>query len=417
MAEAAVLKHVDTVATPPEAVQAPTERAIDEPIDSLFQQTQDEYLRTRYIAKLHNHLMMNVRFSLRDVYEDKIKPEIEAEKGEVPQSGHAISKAIEDILYYRTYSSLRYNAQEMLAQSKQPAVERNLPKMIEAVREISKVKPAGGTLRIDPNFQIPTYIDALDVHLTPGGYHTQFAEDDVAQGFLLGARHAGPAINPGREFGFVANSVVAWIKHKFPHFWPEAILDLGTQWGSNLHVYNAEYPHAELYGVDIAAPGLRYGHAKAEQAGVKMHLSQQNAETTDFADNSFDLVVSSFVLHEIAVKATKNVLKEAHRVLKPGGLMVHVELPPHKSCDPFINFMFDWDTRHNNEPNYRNFRSQDYTKLMAEAGFDLENTFETTIPDVPTTPRDKWLRMVDGEEETPLHGRNAWFIFGGRKAG
>jgi 2-polyprenyl-3-methyl-5-hydroxy-6-metoxy-1,4-benzoquinol methylase len=342
--------------------------ALDTPIDTLFQQTHDEYVRTRYIAKLHNHLMMNVRYGLREVYEDHVEPKLKAELGEVPRSGHEISKAIE------------------------------------------------GNLRLDPAFETPNYITALDVHLIPGGYHTEFAEDDVAQGFLLGARHSGPAINPAREFGFVGYSVAAWLKHRYPEFSPKAILDMGTQWGSNLIAYNKEYPGAELYGIDIAAPSLRYGHAKAEQAGVKIHLSQQNAECTDFADNSFDLVVSSFVLHEIAVKATKNLLAEAHRVLKPGGIMVHVELPPHKSCEPFLNFMFDWDTRHNNEPNYRNFRSQDPSKLMADAGFPAGETFETTIPDLPTTPPDKWQRIVSGEDPAPIHGRGAWFIFGGRKA-
>ncbi len=390
--------------------------ALDTPIDTLFQQTHDEYVRTRYIAKLHNHLMMNVRYGLREVYEDHVEPQLKAEHGEVPQSGHEISKAIEGNLYYRTYSSLRYNAQEMLSQSKQAAVERQLPEMIDVVRDITAAKPTGGTLRLDPAFETPNYVTALDVHLIPGGYHTEFTEDDVAQGFLLGARHSGPAINPAREFGFVGYSVAAWLKHKFPEFSPKAILDMGTQWGSNLIAYNKEYPGAELHGIDIAAPSLRYGHAKAEQAGVKMHLSQQNAEATDFDDNSFDLVVSSFVLHEIAVPATKRLLAEAHRVLKPGGIMVHVELPPHKSCEPFLNFMFDWDTRHNNEPNYRNFRSQDPSKLMAKAGFAPDESFETTIPDLPTTPPDKWQRIVNGEEPAPIHGRGAWFIFGGRKA-
>ena len=387
-----------------------------ENIDNLFQQTHDEYVRTRYIAKLHNHAMMNVRFNVRDAYEASVRPEFERKHGRSPETGHEISKAIEKNLFYRTYSSVRYNAQEMLSQSKQAAVERNLPEMIEVVRNIANQNPTGGTLKTDPDLEIPKYITALDVHLIPGGYHTEFTKDDVAQGFLLGARHGGPQINPGRDFGSVGYSVGAWLKHAYPDFAPSNVLDMGTQGGSNLMACAKEFPGMELYGLDIAAPGLRYGHAKAELAGVKMHLSQQNAEKVNFAYESFDLVVSSFFFHEIAVPATRRILDEAYRVLKPGGVMVNVELPPHKSCEPFLNFMFDWDTQHNNEPNYRNFRSQDPTQLMTGAGFPEDATFERVIPEVAVTSKEDCVAIWDNEVDQPLHGRGGWFVFGSRKA-
>lgn len=385
-------------------------------IDSLFQQTHDEYVRTRFVATLHNHAMMNLRFRVRDSYEKAVKPEFEKEHGREPETGHEISKAIETNTFYRTYSSVRYNAQEMLSLSKQEAVERDLPEMIDLAKDVADKNPAGGSLRTDPDLEMPKYISALDVHLIPGGYHSEFTEDDVAQGVLLGIRHNGPAINPAREFGFVGYSVSTWLKHAYPDFKPANVLDMGTQWGSNLTAYAKEFPGIELYGIDIAAPSLRYGHAKVEQQGVKIHLSQQNAENVDFEDESFDLVVSSFFFHEIAVPATKRILKEAHRVLKPGGIMVNVELPPHKSCEPFLNFMFDWDTHHNNEPNYRNFRSQDPTQLMTGAGFPEAETFETTIPEVATFGEERYQKYLAGEIEAPLHGRGGWFVFGSRKA-
>ncbi|MEQ8734718.1 MAG: class I SAM-dependent methyltransferase [Rhodospirillaceae bacterium] len=384
-------------------------------IDNLFQQTHDEYARSRYVATLHNHALMRVRFDVKDVYEAAVRPAFEQEKGRPPETGHEISKAIKKNLFYRTYSSFRYNAQEMLSQAKQSAVQRKLPEMIAAVKKIANENPTGGTLRTNPNLEIPRYITAQDVHLIPGGYHSEFTEDDVAQGFLTGVK-PGPMVNRGRDFGSVGYSIGAWIKHAYPDFKPASMLDMGTQGGSNLIAYSTVFPDTELYGIDIAAPSLRYGHAKAEQMGVKMHLSQQNAEKIDFEDESFDLVVTSFFFHEIAVPASKRILKEALRVLKPGGLMVNLELPPHKSCEPFLNFMFDWDTNHNNEPNYRRYRSQDPTQLMIEAGFPEVETFERVVPEMAVIPKDDCIAMWDGKMEPPLHGRGGWYIYGSRKA-
>ena len=87
------------------------------------------------------------------------------------------------------------------------------------------------------------------------------------------------------------------------------------------------FPDAHIHAIDIAAPFVRYGHARAESLGVGIHFSQQNAEQTDFEDESFDLIVSHILLHETSAKALRNILRECHRLLRPDGLMVHAEIP------------------------------------------------------------------------------------------
>ena len=49
-----------------------------------------------------------------------------------------------------------------------------------------------------------------------------------------------------------------------------------------------------------------------------------------------------------------------HRVLKPGGVLLTMELPPNTSLDPYEQFYLDWDCYYNNEPFYKAFRDQDY---------------------------------------------------------
>ena len=56
-------------------------------------------------------------------------------------------------------------------------------------------------------------------------------------------------------------------------------------------------------------------------------FSQQNAERTSFDDESMDLVVSHIMLHETSHKAFNNILKESLRLLRPGGIMMHMEQP------------------------------------------------------------------------------------------
>jgi ubiquinone/menaquinone biosynthesis C-methylase UbiE len=390
-------------------------------LDSFLEPTHDEYARQRAVATMHAHALLNLRFDLRQPYEKTVRPKFERANGRPPQNGAEVAQAMEGETCYRIYSSIRYNAQEMGALARQPIIERALPQMIETARVAAKLNPAGGSLRLDPELPIPRYVTALDVHLLPGGTHSEFTADDVAQGAMLGmglSTTSGQGrIHRSRNFAGIGESIAYWLKQKYPDFMPRRVLDMGTTWGANLLAYPKAFPGCEAHGIDVGAPGLRYGHAKAGHAGIPVHFSQQNAEHTDFPDGHFDLVVSSFFLHELPLSATRRVLRESFRLLAPGGILAFMELPPHKACDAFLNFAYDWDTRNNNEPFYAQYRSQDPTELAVAAGFPREATFEVTIPDVTTYDMELYPRFLRGEVDAPPHGRGGWFIFGSRKAG
>ena len=221
---------------------------------------------------------------------------------------------------------MRYNAQEMVWASVREEVERQLPEMISIAEQASHSNSHGGSLTLDPTLAMPDYVDTLDVHLMPGCWQDEHAAGDVAQGAIYA--HGGlvfrGSLIPSKIRSGVAASVSKWLSIRNPDFKPEKILETGCTIGNNLFPYHDVYPDAELYGVDVAAPCLRYAHARAAARGIKVNFSQQNAETLTFADDTFDLVVSSFFFHELSVAATKRVLAECKRVLKPGGLMIHM---------------------------------------------------------------------------------------------
>jgi len=186
--------------------------------------------------------------------------------------------------------------------------------------------------------------------------------------------------------------------------------------GSNTLPYAQVFPEAEVHGIDVGAPMLRFAHARAQDAGLAVHFSQQNAEHTDFPDGHFDLIVSSFFLHELSVRSTRRVLREACRLLAPGGLMLHMELPPANAVDPYYNFFLDWDAYYNNEPHYASFRAQDLAQRVTEAGFAPENFLQFRIANYTDADEETFRRVALGEREAPRHGNGAsWFIFGGRR--
>lgn len=379
-----------------------------------------ELSRQGFVSALRKHIMVDLASEMRGDYESNVKPAYAAKTGSEPSTARDVKKAMETRTLYRMWSSLRYNAQEMVWASVQNGVERALTEMIDLAKGAAAMNPAGGSLRLDPQLEIPRYVSALDVHLMPGCFHTEHTQDDVAQGavqvaggdvFRGGFRHRKG--NPGG----VGESIAHYLKLKHPEFDPRRILDLGCNTGKNLFPYLDVFPNAEAYGVDVGAPLLRYGHAVASYEGHPVHFSQQNAEHLDFEDNTFDIVTSSFFLHELPVKSTQAIFKEAHRVLKPGGLMVHMELPPNSEVDPYYAFYLDWDAgSNNNEPFYAEFRNQDVLEICSEAGFQAEKSLKFLIPNYSSFGCDKFEAFVNGDMPAPQHGNGAsWFIFGSWK--
>ena len=385
-------------------------------IEELFRPTHDERARQGMVSFIRKLAIIDMRRSLKEDYENRIEPQLDRE-GRKPADWQAIEKAVEHENTYCFYSAVRYNAQEMCYLSVQPAVERALPAMVELARDLAVRNPAGGSLRLNPTLELPKYITALDVHLTPGWVHSEHTVDDVAQAAVVsfgGKVFTGQ--HPYRKRpGVVGESIAYWIRKKYPNFAPRRILDLGTTSGKNLLPYCTAFPQAEAHGIDVAAPVLRYGHALAEHEGIAVHFSQQNAEQTDFPDGHFDLIVSSFFFHEVSLKATRKILAECKRLLAPGGLMVHMELPDEASVSPYENFFWNWDTHNNNEPWYTAFRAEDPVALCAAAGFDASRSFKTHIPDIASFGEERYERFMRGELPSPAHGAGGWFVFGAER--
>jgi SAM-dependent methyltransferase len=404
--------------TPASSGAAPSLEGKLSAFDALAAPTHDERSRQQFVSALRKHIIVDMAAEMRREYSERVLPGFEATHRRAPRDGFEVRKAMLPNPYFRAWSALRYTAQEMTWASVRPMIERGLPSMIAAAKVTATATQTAGSLRLDPDLKIPRDMQQLDIHLMPGGFHTELAPDDVAAGALY--THGTAVFFGGFTLrargGGVAKSIAKYLEAAFPEFRPRKILDLGCTTGGNLLPYLEVFPEAEGYGVDVGAPLLRYAHARAESLNMRVHYSQQDAQQLDFPDGAFDIVCSSFFLHEHSAQVTRRVFREAFRVLKPGGVMVHMELPPAALTDPYYSFYLDWDAYYNNEPHYAAFRALDLSAEVARAGFAKKRFFQLRIPNFGTVPDDKFVAVARGKEPPPPHGNGAsWFIFGAWK--
>ena len=117
-----------------------------------------------------------------------------------------------------------------------------------------------------------------------------------------------------------------------------------------------------------------------EQVGIR-YLAPGDAAALPDADGSYDIHFSITVLEHIEPAVLSDVLREARRVLAPGGVAVHFVDPSdhfaHQDPSiPFINFLRyserQWQRIAGNEFSYTNrLRASELELRFREAGFDL----------------------------------------------
>jgi SAM-dependent methyltransferase len=170
-----------------------------------------------------------------------------------------------------------------------------------------------------------------------------------------------------------------------------------------------------VIAIDTAAPVLRYGHARAQSLGARnIHFMQMNGEDLSaFPDNYFDWVQTTMFLHELSARSMPRLLAEACRVLKPGGLILHVEQPQYGPDMPlYEQFIRDWDAFNNNEPFWSAMHGVELEDVMEEAGFDRASQFVVGVRAV--VDRSVFPEAPTGEAED--HGRAAvWNAYGAWK--
>lgn len=197
--------------------------------------TAEEESRQDFVKSLKLHLATKVAPGNHLSYEVNAAPRYEKAEGHAPQTYHQVRRAMADDPYFNFWSALQRNSQEMMWKSAQLPVERQLSSLIE---DAKKAETKLGSLELDPDLEIPRYHKLVDIHCMPGGYHTEFTGDDVANGAVYDRAVYVYAMGRMGPFNSdIGDSMIDFVHDKFPDLKPKRILDLGCAVGHSTLPY------------------------------------------------------------------------------------------------------------------------------------------------------------------------------------
>ncbi|WP_447525792.1 class I SAM-dependent methyltransferase [Parasphingorhabdus sp. NYA22] len=374
------------------------------------QTTHDEASQLGYVRSLRRLITSQLTPGHKLVYDARISKEIEKDLGRPAKHRNEVKPYLEKDGYHQMWSAMLRTTQELMWNAVYRCVDRQAGELNSKFQQFKKIQ-GPGSLTIDPDFTIPPYSDRVDNHTQPGGYHSEIAEDDVTAGAAYEQSiHVYMMGGMGRFNDDVGKMLGHYVEWKYPDFRPLKILDIGCSVGHSTLPYTELYPEAEIHAIDLGAPLVRYGHARARSMGKAIHFSQQNAESTNFEDESFDLIVSHIMIHETSTKALTNILKECRRLLKPGGLTVHLEMLPFSKKTPLQQYLTDWDSVNNHEPFIGKMNDLDMNEVLRDSGFSEDERFVEFVPigfDQPDKGSLDYTHLIGTERH----------IFGAQKAG
>ena len=245
---------------------------------------------------------------------------------------------------------------------------------------------ANGSLTLAECETVPPYQTRAPIHGQPGGYMLDRGSDDLAAGVLYEA--GGNLYAMGQGIGkkdSKGERLIAHIRERFPDLAPRRILEMGCSAGGQSTDYPDAFPDAEFHAIDLAPAMLRYAHARAELLGTRIHFHQQDAAATTFPDAHFDLIVSHNMFHEVAGEHMPAIMAECRRLLAPGGVCIHQDVPIQSGrFDAFMQFVSEWQVENNDEPFWMDFANADLPDMLVTAGFEAEKV------------SDEYLQAIDG---------------------
>lgn len=114
---------------------------------------------------------------------------------------------------------------------------------------------------------------------------------------------------------------------QFAHLQPgDAVLDVGCGTGTLAILAKRQVgPTGEVCGIDASPEMIARAQRKARRAGIQVSFKESFAQSLPFSEASFDVVMTTVMLHHLPKKARAELAGEMRRVLKPGGRVLAID--------------------------------------------------------------------------------------------
>jgi len=126
------------------------------------------------------------------------------------------------------------------------------------------------------------------------------------------------------------------------------------------------------FSVGVALLEEQQGKIKATTGRIfrGVHFKKANAEMTNYNDQSFDLITVMYAFHEAPKKGREQIIKEARRLLAPGGVLAIVDIS--SDYEPSPNMLAG-------EPYVKEYQQNMSGQLHQMKGF-LRPEYKTVVP-------------------------------------
>lgn len=270
-----------------------------------------------------------------------------------------IEEALGDLPAYRVRSLVGDWSWRQHGKACEEAFEEVRDRVVPTLDALTE---GGTTITRHPDVPAPRYWSEIWFHRTTGGWD---ASD--YNGFVHGAlvhRRYVARIFPGDVYAQRRR-----VLEELPHRDYRRILELGTSSGHYTVALSECFPEAHIVGVDLSPRMLEQAQRVGNALGQKWELHVLPGEATGFADESFDLVTSYAIHHELPPRIIKAWFEEAYRLLQPGGDLLMVDVPRYADLDRLAAWRFDWAAKWGGEPYWRAAAQLDFAEGARQAGF------------------------------------------------
>jgi ubiquinone/menaquinone biosynthesis C-methylase UbiE len=116
------------------------------------------------------------------------------------------------------------------------------------------------------------------------------------------------------------------------------LLDVGCGTGTLLCEIAKRYHNIDIIGIDVSQNLLDVAKQKIQQHGDQIELKIASVLELPYPDNTFNVVVTSIMFHQLDIEEKSKAVQEIYRVLKTGGRYVSAEFGP-KASNPIRKWL------------------------------------------------------------------------------